>query len=274
MLGKLMKYEIKATARLFLPIFAALLLIAVANRFILGSGSETPTIISMAIYIFIMIGMFVMALFVTIQRFYKNLLSEEGYLMFTLPVRPWQHIISKMLIAMFWVISSTFVAIFSIFIISFRYNSWQNFLQEIGNLQALIAKIGFPFYTISLEIVFSMILGLMSIILILYASMAIGHLFNNHRVLASFGAFILLNILTQILTLFIGEQYSSYIFNVSIMNDTVNQEIYFGNTPLTMAGFASELQTLMLVSIGITILFNLGYFFITNYILSKRLNLE
>lgn len=274
MLGKLMKYEIKATARQFLPIFVALLVIALANRFILGSGSETPTIISMSIYVFIMISMFIMALFVTIQRFYKNLLTEEGYLMFTLPVCPWQHIVSKMLIAMFWVMASILVAILSIMVIGFSFDIWQGFLQELNTFQAIIAKSGFPFYTISLDIIISAILGIMSVILMIYASIAIGHLFNKYRILASFGAFILLNIVTQIITIFIAEKYSYYKFDMSIVGDSVSQEVYFGNSALTMAEFGSELHILMLASIGITILFNLGYFLITNYILSKRLNLE
>ena len=34
MLGKLMKYEIKATARLFLPLYAALLVFSLINRFL------------------------------------------------------------------------------------------------------------------------------------------------------------------------------------------------------------------------------------------------
>ena len=44
-----------------------------------------------------------------LQRFYKNLLSGEGYLMHTLPVRPWQHIASKLIAAVVWTVLSFFV---------------------------------------------------------------------------------------------------------------------------------------------------------------------
>ncbi len=256
-----MKYEIKATARMFLPLFAALLILAVVNRFLLGSGSEISSIISMAIYIFIMIGTFVMTLIVTIQRFYKNLLSEEGYLMFTLPVPSWQHILSKMLIAMMWIITSSFVAISSIIIIGFRLEHWSDISREFKNLQIIIAKMGIPAYAISLEVIINMILALMSLILVMYASLTIGHLFNNHRILASFGAFILLNTLTQMASLLLGERIYGLESNIEITADNY-------------MAFVNEFQSLMIFSIVFTILFNIGYFLITNYILSKRLNLE
>ena len=36
MLGKLLKYETKATARIFLPLYGALVLLAVINRFFMA----------------------------------------------------------------------------------------------------------------------------------------------------------------------------------------------------------------------------------------------
>src|SRR5680860_1037839 len=98
MLSKLLKYEIKATGRIFLPLFLALLIFAGITRFISAVGPEkwaTPAILSMIIYIIIMVGMFVMTFLMMIQRFYKNLLSDEGYLMLTLPTKPWKHITSN-----------------------------------------------------------------------------------------------------------------------------------------------------------------------------------
>ena len=90
MLSKLLKYELKATGRIFLPLFLALLLFAGINRFTLSPDEfDAPAMISMIMYIIIMVGMFVMTFIMMIQRFYKNLLSDEGYLMLTLPVKPW-----------------------------------------------------------------------------------------------------------------------------------------------------------------------------------------
>ncbi len=95
MLGKLIKYEIKATARTFLPLFAALLISAGIYKLISALSAkapQAPEIISLILYNIILVGVFVMTFVVMVQRFYKNLLSDEGYLMFTLPVKAWKHI--------------------------------------------------------------------------------------------------------------------------------------------------------------------------------------
>ncbi len=61
-----------------------------------------------------------MTLTMMIQRFNKNLLSDEGYLMHTLPVKPWKHIASKLLASMLWMIGSVVVALISILVITYE----------------------------------------------------------------------------------------------------------------------------------------------------------
>ncbi len=47
-------------------------------------------------------GTFVAYLITLLNRYYKNLYGREGYLMFTLPVKGWELVCSKFVIAMFW----------------------------------------------------------------------------------------------------------------------------------------------------------------------------
>ena len=122
MLGKLIKYEWKATARLILPLYLAVVVLAVIYKLLSllsPHAWQAPQVISMVIYIFLIIATFIMVFVVMIQRFYKNLLTEEGYLSFTLPVQPWKHIISKLLLSLFWVITSVLVAGLSVLIVVF-----------------------------------------------------------------------------------------------------------------------------------------------------------
>jgi len=82
MLGKLMKYEIKATARLFLPLYAALLVFSLINRFLnpfaIGESINninlqfTIRAISMTAYVLLLLGTLVMTVVIMIQRFYKK----------------------------------------------------------------------------------------------------------------------------------------------------------------------------------------------------------
>jgi len=62
----------------------------------------------------------------------------------------------------------------------------------------VIDQLGASAYLLTLEVILVILISLASGILLVYASIAIGHLFNRHKMLASFGAFIALNTLTQI----------------------------------------------------------------------------
>ena len=97
MLGKLMKYELKACGRIFVPLYVAILVVAA----IIGVFSNTESFQVASILIFILMALFIGLMVVTIvliiQRFKKSLLEDEGYLMFTLPVSIKNLILSKYL---------------------------------------------------------------------------------------------------------------------------------------------------------------------------------
>ena len=88
MLGKLLKYELKATARTFLPLYGAILVVSVVVRLAFSKFEHAD--LFMGISALTLFGLFValavLTLLVIVQRFNNNLLSDEGYLMFTLPV--------------------------------------------------------------------------------------------------------------------------------------------------------------------------------------------
>lgn len=136
MLKKLLKYELKATARTFLSLYIILFAFAIINRLLSplsNLGLYVPQILSMIVYVAILVGMFVITFAVMIQRFYNNLLSAEGYLMFTIPVQPWKHIVSKLMVSMMWAAASWLTAIISIFIISSDRNISSDFINEMNN---------------------------------------------------------------------------------------------------------------------------------------------
>lgn len=267
MLSKLLKYEIKATGRIFLPLFLSLLLFAGITKFISILDPQkwpAPATISTIIYSIIMIGMFVMTFTMMIQRFYQNLLSDEGYLMLTLPVKPWKHIVSKLLTSMLWMVASVIVAMISILMIAYKKGTLTEIFKALATVHTQInEQLSAWAYLLMFEMVLGVLLFLASGILIIYASISIGHLFNRHKMLASFGAFIGLNALSQIYLVMI----SSIIFRVS----------HFVNIHLSSVGFASS-QSIIQLGIGLGIIIIglpcAAYFAATNFILSKRLNLE
>jgi hypothetical protein len=133
MLGKLLKYEIKATSRWFLPLYVAIIFSAIINKFLFVTPIVNKAFeqnnsfvnimqgiissVSMFLYVALFFGLFVATLIVVIQRFYKSLLGDEGYLMFTIPVKAWQNILNKLLVSMLWTFTSTVIGFGSILIL-------------------------------------------------------------------------------------------------------------------------------------------------------------
>lgn len=263
MLSKLLKYEVKATGRLFLPLFLSLLVFALITKFTAAFNSQwhAPAIISMGIYNLIMAGMFVMTLIVMIQRFYKNLLCDEGYLMFTLPIKPWQHIVSKLLVSMLWIVSSVVVAIFSVVIIAYKKGMIAGIVKGFSILMSqLKGQWSASVSLITFEIFIGILLSLITGILLIYAAIAIGHLFSKHKMLASFGAFIVFNIIQQIF----------FMLSVNLLSGVAQ----YMNIQLTLNNNQEIIKLIFALGIIFIGLFGTAYFALTNFILSKRLNLE
>lgn len=265
MLTRLFSYEIKATARLFLPVYLALLIFAGINRIfsLIHSDPIRESLftnitagISMTVYVTLMVGILVMTLVVLIQRFYKNLLGNEGYLMFTLPVQTWKHIINKLAISMMWVILSGIVAIISIFIIIPYDDSVIEFYRQISRgFSEMIHYFGNATYLIGLESIILGILALASSILMIYSAIALGHLFNKHKLLASFGMYIVLSAISKTIM-------GIYMLFI----DGIIEFISFTTF--------SNIQLLLLFIFIYLIAITVGYFILTQFILKNKLNLE
>lgn len=276
MLGKLTKYEIKATARQFLPLYGALVVMSIIMRVFFGfrfypdsfnsspfGGSELPIVLSMMVYFALIVAIAVVTLVVMLQRFYKNLLGDEGYLMFTLPVRTWELIVSKLITTFLWGLASGVVMALTIFILAFNtgmISIIQEGFQEILSYSDpyIIANMGL----IIAELTVSMIISAVSSILMVYAAISLGHLFNKHRVLASFGAYLAINMAMSTVSSLFGTMFSG-----SLMN-SINVINFSG-----VDAFRYAMQA-MIPAIIISILFCAGLFFLTNYLLSHKLNLE
>jgi len=259
MLGKLLKYEIKATSRVFLPLYLVLIVFAVVNSFMNFNPDDfsTSQFITLTLYIFILVGMFVASFIVMIQRFYKNLLSEEGYLMFTLPVESWKHIVSKLVTSVMWIVLSCLIALLSILIIASQGINLSEFFESVRMIwDTAYSYFGASLYHFIVQIIVGFIVAMVSGILLIYVSIAIGHLSNNHKKLLSIGAFIGIYIVGQIISaiLFIGNNGYGLAYRIT------------QQSPFPFA--------LVWQAIGISAIFAVIYFIITNIILNRRLNLE
>ena len=264
MFGKLLKYDFRAMWKQFAFIWPAALVLAVVNRFTLdgldssSSVGETTAGVAMLVYVAILMAMFIVAVIFTIQRFYKGLLGDEGYLMHTLPVKPWQLVASKLLCAVAATAVNVAVAILSmLLIIPWSKEDVQEVLQAFRylfshwNIQATEMTVAV------LEFALCTLVSLAVGYLHLYLAMALGHLFNKNRVAMSVVAFIALQVVVSILG--------------NMILPPINELI----SPLVhnfqgLEGFHAA----MWFGIAIELAASAVYFAGTNYILHHRLNLE
>ncbi len=258
MLGKLIKYEFKATGRIFLPLFGALLLVAVISKLFMSLSFEIPMVIGIAVSVIMIIGIFVITLIITLQRFYKNLLTNEGYLMFTLPVNTDSLIWSKLIVASVWNIFSFVVVVAAIVIMTL--GSF-NLSEAIQCLMGFLASVGINGATLGVFIVEFIGLALTSLlsgILTFYACMSISLFSNKHRILISFAAFIGFNTIGQILTAIGG----------AIIAQTNLPTIFMSWNLVT------QITTGQLSMIAINVVVGVIFYFLTRFMLKNKLNLE
>ena len=260
MLGKLFKYEMKAMARLLLPIFLILAVLTVVDRIVIyldifkGVLSVIPGMITFA-YVLSIIAIVVASSLLVIYRFYKNLMTDEGYLMFTLPVKPHELILSKLMSSFLWMIASLVVFALSILFVASGSFSFNEFIDGLKQLMTLIKKefdSQTVLFLIQLAVLF--ILGVINNILIVYASIAIGQLFHSHKIIGSIGAYIGINTVLQIIT-------SVGTASIAITTKSIDD-------------IASIPQIILPVTIILLLILNTIYYYVTTLLLTRKLNLE
>ena len=268
MFGRLVKYDFRSMFKQFGFIWPAALLLALVNHFTLSGLDSTSAVgettagMAMLVYVAILMAMFIITMIFVIQRFFKGLLGDEGYLMHTLPVKPWQLISSKLLSAVAATLLSIVVAILSILLIApFQW------VHELGDLFRGLGYL-FTHWNIQathgvfflLELLLLICVGMAQGYLQLYLAMAIGHLFNRNRVAMSVAAYIAINAVMGTLLGVLG--------SINFRPLRTALDVMF-----SVEGIAGA-HVAVWVAIVWTGLLSALYFFCTEYILRRRLNLE
>lgn len=270
MLGRLLKYELKATSHQFIPLYGALLILAILNRVFETDSIAAPSfpaMITIAVYFALLVAIFVLTLVVMIQRFNKNLLSDEGYLMFTIPVKTSELVISKLIASLIWLSASILVLFASLFVIS----SGSGVITSLPHAGSELvggfkAYVGGSAWLLMLELTLSAILDLCCMIMIIYASISLGHLFSGRRIVASFGAFLLLSLVYSGLE-------SGILGGLGLLNLAITFGNFLGESG-SIVGSPLLIHGIALISIALAAIYSLVCYAITTHVLSKHLNLE
>ena len=268
MLGKLLKYELKATSRVFIPLYIAILVVSIVNGLSLNleilNIQGLATIVLMCLFI----SLFVITIVVTIQRFNKNLLKDEGYLMFNIPVSSKHIILSKYLTSLIWTFLSFVVAFLSFTIIfmipTYKYFDFSYFINEFNLLFSNMLNLNILGQF--LKIILLMIISYTIFIFNVYLALSVGQLpiFNRFRNVSSFIGFLVINLLIS---------YAQNIVSLFVNDASVNIEA-IDNINYAINSVTSIVSKGLNIAIVINLIIILVLFFATTYILDKKLNLE
>lgn len=274
MLRKLLKHEFRATSRIMLPLFGLLLLTAVGANFSVGGLLESENSLLSAAGVVLVMGFCIamaavclVAFALMVQRFYKNLLRDEGYVMLTLPVSIHQQIWSKLLVSTVWFAATVLLVILSCCVMAFNIEV----LGEVWEGLKLVCRVILEENALGevasgalvcVEFLIICVLGAFSMCLKFYAAMAVGFSFPNRKVLFSVIAYIGMDIVQALLGGLVINVFNDSAFHYALLG--------WGDTLSAAAG----LHLSMWIVIAAEAVYAAVFYFVTVYFLKKRLNLE
>lgn len=277
MLGRLLKHEFKVTSRYFIPMFLALaaatLLLKLSLIFSEGSIFVSMELMSfihfiqglfIMAYVLVILGIAFLSIFLLIRRFYVNMFGDEGYLTHTLPVTGGQLLNCKLICSITWIFSLFPAGLLSFFVLFAGTDIFteagylfQTLSEELYILQTSGFHVGFILF----ELIIAAIVSVISSFLSYYLAITLGqHFMGNHRLVGSIVFYFVLSIISSAI---------SSIFSAGL---ELSANSWF-TTTFTPAMAYRLILIVMAIAILISVIQGLIYYFLTRYLLTKKLNL-
>ena len=205
MVKKLFKHEFLAYVRIMSIVYLILLTVATGSRIILLFEDRSVTYrvvntFSLITYGVSVFGALAFSFVMGIVRFYKNLFTAEGYLSFTLPVTPTQHILVKTVTAVTMSAITFLVVLLSGCIITSGEVFAEIWKAAVFLLERVYRQIGFHSVLAFVELLLLLILMLTVETMLYFACIAIGQMFRKNRILAAVGAYFVYYIINQVIS--------------------------------------------------------------------------
>ena len=202
-------------------------------------------------------------------RFYRNLYTDEGYLMHTLPVTPRQLILAKLLVAALWVFVLSLLALWAICcILLFGLPA-----MVLADMSVIIPALTEYFPQIFgmgpvAFLLFYVLLSLVSAfssVLVAYAAISLGQLFSKHKVMASILCYIGFTMLIQtVSTLLMTPSLTRLVLSQDMVNTASGIPSYFG----------AYMREILLISMAGSVICAVISYILTEYIMRRQLNLD
>lgn len=280
MLGKLIKHEFRATGRLMVPLFGALLLLAVFVRVsdLILSRADAPVFFEalnsllLVVYVLAILGVTVFATILMVKRFHQNFLTDEGYLMFTLPVSVHSLLWSKLITAALFFIFTFLADALAVVIVVWRGGMAAELFSSIADsLRALDSFYMANGVALALEVLALLLVGLLVTCLLFYAPMSIGYSFANHKGLLSVVFYFVIQAVLQIFGVVMLAGFS----NDAVFRNWMGRFLTDGGGQLSTVQRALELaHGSMLLALLSELFIGVILYFLTYFMLRRHRSLQ
>lgn len=189
-----------------------------------------------------------------LHRFYKSKFTDEGYLTFTLPVSSRQIFLATFANMSIWMIIITVVVVLSFSIMIFGGISgagidlaaeFNSFSRAFTQFQAESSDSTY----IVLNLLSTLVSFISSVVIIMTCVTLGSVLAKKHKLMAAFGIYYLYSMVYSVA-------------HTAIISTTI-----------AFAEFSSDLNSVLLIEIGIQSVLAVGSFFLSTYLMEKKLNL-
>ena len=277
-LGKLIKYDFMDASKLIIPFYIGIGVMGIIIRIfwfvLLNEKIDDRIKISTGVFQFIsyfgyavvVIGIILMTYYVVIIRYYRSIYGNEGYLTNTLPIETYEIILAKLITFVSWFIVNGIIIFFTFWFIIpleevFKTNIFRpEAFREIEMI--LRHSVG---TTLIIGII-SLLVMTIEKILFLFLCVSIANMVKSYRILTGVGAYIILGGVINLI--------KRMILTVSYIFDIKNYSNIYNNTDLENLKTFEYIFNTNLGLIFISIIFSIILFFVVNYLLKNKLNLE
>lgn len=201
-------------------------------------------------------------------RFYKNMYTDEGYLMHTLPVPAWMHLVSKMCNGMLWtyitgiVTTVTVLPVTALALPKIGYLSPGEFAELKETFSMLFGDNLWEllFYFIP----YTLVSGLFAV-LQLYAAVCLGQLFGKHKVFSSVICYLGLHALVSAV---------SSIFMVPALTGIIITKVPDSAVSAPTLVYPLLMDAVFLCGFFASLVLSVACFVLCHYLLKRNLNLD
>ena len=265
MLGKLIKFDLKSGAKIFLLLHGILLATALAGRFAfmdrLDFSEATPELISSivlfgSVILFLLVAVCFCTWLLIAVRFYRSLFSGEGYLTWTLPASAVQHLWSKIISGIFWYVADCVIISAVVLLLV----TGRNVTEAYRVIEPEVtAELGISLGSFGLWLFVLMIISCFSSVITTYFCVTVGQLFPAHRVLCGVAVYFISGLIIQFISV-----------GLMLLFRLLPGISFYGRSGDLLAQYLFEALGL---SIAVMFVVSVLEYMGTHYIMKKKINL-